>query len=250
MTFEQLAVCAADSENANIRVDEETQKASVIDVVRLITGQKSGHASQVFDRLCNELVSQCDKLRINGKGRPTPVCDSETMKKIIWNLPGNKAVRFKNEMINRLARGEYSWRELMETGKTSRTENDITVTAQRTSEKPTSDEMSEFFHIDIPEHEQKSSSPGFVYFIRALETNFVKIGVSLDPTRRLNELQTGCPFELSIEQAVFVQNPYQTERALHNDCSDVHKRGEWFIMNPKATKEVVNYVFSKEFQSY
>jgi hypothetical protein len=48
--------------NVVIRVDLDTQLGSAIDVVRMVTGQK-GAASRVDP----EIITKCDKLRINGK---------------------------------------------------------------------------------------------------------------------------------------------------------------------------------------
>jgi hypothetical protein len=44
---------------------------------------------------------------------------------------------------------------------------------------------------------------GTVYIIRAVDTNFVKVGFTQgDPRKRLRELQTGCPLRLEVEAAM------------------------------------------------
>ena len=58
-----------------IRVDKGTQKASVIDVIRMITGKKSRHAGQTLNKLPQK-VQKIVQLRINGNGRPTPCVDA------------------------------------------------------------------------------------------------------------------------------------------------------------------------------
>ena len=48
-----------------IRIDEETQMASVIDPIRIVMDQKSGHASLILRN--NTFKDECVHLRINGK---------------------------------------------------------------------------------------------------------------------------------------------------------------------------------------
>ena len=97
MTLEELFEANPALKQTKIRIDKATQKASVIDVIRLITGKKSGYASQALDRLDQILVSQCGQLKINGKGRLTPVCDAKTMVQVIWELPGKTAKAFRRQ---------------------------------------------------------------------------------------------------------------------------------------------------------
>ena len=89
MTLDQ---CLAFSDFRSIRVDKATQQASVIDLIRMITGGSSNHAGQQLSRLGHELNTKIDQLRINGKGRETPVADAKTCVEIIWCLPGKAIV--------------------------------------------------------------------------------------------------------------------------------------------------------------
>ena len=45
--------------------------------------------------LSRELIENIDQLRINGKGRETPVADAPTCIEIIWALPGKAAKEFR-----------------------------------------------------------------------------------------------------------------------------------------------------------
>ena len=108
MTLEEIASVNPALTNAKIRIDQVTQQASVIDVIRLITGKKSGHASQTFDRLDDTLGSRCGQLRINGKGKETPVCDAPTMVEIIWELPGKPAKAFRRQCAHYIVHRPHS----------------------------------------------------------------------------------------------------------------------------------------------
>jgi hypothetical protein len=104
MTLEEIASVNPALANAKILIDRATQQASVIDVIRLITGKKSNAAGEAFQRLGRELVANCDQLRINGKGKPTPVCDAPTMVELIWELPGKAAKAFRRQCAHYIVR--------------------------------------------------------------------------------------------------------------------------------------------------
>ena len=97
-----------------IRVDRATQKGSVHDVVHLICQKPGNYASQTFLRLEKaypELTPKWCKLKINGKGRETPVADAATLVEIAWLLPGKKAASFRRkgaETICRILGGDLT----------------------------------------------------------------------------------------------------------------------------------------------
>ena len=64
---------------ANIRVDADSRKGSVIDVVRLVNPNlTSSNAGNTLTMLSADLGIQYTQLWINGKGKPTPVADART----------------------------------------------------------------------------------------------------------------------------------------------------------------------------
>jgi hypothetical protein len=70
----------------------------------------------------------------------------------------------------------------------------------------------------------------FVYVIHAVGTNRVKIGFSDNPHRRLNDLQTGSPFPLTL--VGLREGTMKTERAIHEYFEDRRIQGEWFEVEP------------------
>ena len=90
--------------SAKIRIDKATQKASVIDIIRLITGCASNVANIMLSRLGNSVTTQCCHLRINGKGRLTPCADAATCIEIVWALPGKAAKLFRRQSAHYLCR--------------------------------------------------------------------------------------------------------------------------------------------------
>jgi len=99
-----LASLDARFQNARIRVDEETQQVSAIDVAMLVTGKDAKHSSKCIERLPSELSTKCRRLKINGKGRLTCVCDAPTAVELIWELPGKAAKAFRRQSAQYICR--------------------------------------------------------------------------------------------------------------------------------------------------
>ena len=101
-------------EASTIRVDNTTKKGSAIDTVRMVLECDSSKANTALSRLNNSDASrrtQLTQLRINGKGKITPVADAKTLIEIIWLLPGKKAREFRHkssEKVCRLLGGDLS----------------------------------------------------------------------------------------------------------------------------------------------
>lgn len=79
-----------------IRIDSATQQGSVLDVIRAITGQPR-QEPRIWMRFITsddnrEIADRCQILRINGKGKETPVAPAQTLVEIAWLLPGKARV--------------------------------------------------------------------------------------------------------------------------------------------------------------
>jgi hypothetical protein len=77
-----------------------------------------------------------------------------------------------------------------------------------------------------------------VYFIRVGKSNRVKIGESVDPERRRDQLQTGNPDPLELEVAVTCSDP-RLERELHALLSTRLLTGEFFRLSRGDVQFVV-----------
>lgn len=97
-----------------IRVDQATQKGSVYDVISVVTRKRGASIVQMFSRIKThypENITKCDKLRINGKGRETPVADAATLVEIAWLCPGKAVVQFRRkgaESVCRMLGGDLT----------------------------------------------------------------------------------------------------------------------------------------------
>ena len=98
-----------------IRVDQATQKGSVYDVIHLVTQGDPRYSARVLARL-NEHHPDLHqvkwmKLKINGKGRETPVADAATLVETAWLCPGKAAVNFRRkgaETVCRMLGGDLT----------------------------------------------------------------------------------------------------------------------------------------------
>lgn len=76
-----------------------------------------------------------------------------------------------------------------------------------------------------------TKSTGYVYFIRAIGVNKVKIGYSVSPKWRLATLQTGSP--LPLEMFGLCPGTPSTESDFHAKYANFHSHGEWFDLPEK-----------------
>lgn len=80
----------------------------------MVTQGNPSYSARVLARVCEqhvELHPKWMKLRINGKGRETPVADAATLVEIAWLLPSKAAVAFRRqgaESVCRMLGGDLS----------------------------------------------------------------------------------------------------------------------------------------------
>ena len=71
----------------------------------------------------------------------------------------------------------------------------------------------------------------YVYLIQSLGDSHYKIGVSINPKRRMIILQTGHPHKLKLVDKYQSEFAYQIEKILHRRYKHLHTEGEWFYMD-------------------
>lgn len=78
--------------------------------------------------------------------------------------------------------------------------------------------------------------PPCVYFATTEGAPFVKVGWAKDPTKRLGELQTGCPFRLTL--AATTPGSMADEFSLHRRFAALRIRpdGEWFHLRDELAE--------------
>jgi predicted GIY-YIG superfamily endonuclease len=76
----------------------------------------------------------------------------------------------------------------------------------------------------------------YIYLIQSLEEGYYKIGISKNPTKRLQQLQTGNASSLKLIDIYYTDFADKIERALQRRYAHLHKEGEWFDLS--ITEEV------------
>jgi len=76
----------------------------------------------------------------------------------------------------------------------------------------------------------------YIYLIQSLEEGYYKIGVSKNPTKRLQQLQTGNSSPLKLIDTYQTEFADKIEKILQRKYLHFHKEGEWF--NLSITEEV------------
>lgn len=77
---------------------------------------------------------------------------------------------------------------------------------------------------------------------------YIKIGVSVNPKKRLFELQTGCPFKLhiisSFDLRSISKSSFEIEKALHKILKPFSTYGEWFEISAYQIPSFIKYIES------
>ena len=87
--------------------------------------------------------------------------------------------------------------------------------------------------------EKKTKPKLYIIGLSGVESIY-KIGISVNPHRRLKQLQTGCPFLLKLMWTMGVPNAQEMEKRLHMCLKASHVSGEWY----KIDGDVVGLVTS------
>lgn len=67
-----------------------------------------------------------------------------------------------------------------------------------------------------------------VYILHAIESPFIKIGISTNLKSRISNIQSGCPFRLSIYNVIRTPICEEIEDYLHKILFHCNQHGEWF----------------------
>lgn len=85
-------------------------------------------------------------------------------------------------------------------------------------------------HEAQPWLNKRGGGETFLYFVQAENGGPIKIGLALDPEKRLAQLQTGHPERLVLCEVVWVTRSF--ERRLHTLFAAYRLHGEWFRAHP------------------
>lgn len=93
--------------------------------------------------------------------------------------------------------------------------------------------------------------PKLLYIIHAptseSEKMCYKVGISIDPAKRLKELQIGMPHKLHLVATFEIptKSAYKIETKIHHMISYHRTQGEWFLMYKHALLDVIKTVLAE-----
>ena len=77
--------------------------------------------------------------------------------------------------------------------------------------------------------------PGYIYVLRAVGTNYYKIGKSIEPDRRILEIAPKMPFDVRFAWVIRTEFMSLAEIRLHELYADNRANGEWFLFNDEIS---------------
>jgi hypothetical protein len=87
--------------------------------------------------------------------------------------------------------------------------------------------------------ETKPEEKDYVYFFVNMEHKVCKIGRSNNPLKRINGVQTGCPYALTIRG--FIKGDRKAEAYFHRIFSEYCSNGEWFRIEGRLEAYLDNH---------
>lgn len=83
---------------------------------------------------------------------------------------------------------------------------------------------------------------GFLYLIRDEFTGYIKIGISLNPTKRIKELQTGNSNTLTLIYTIQTEYYISLESTLHRHYKHLNIINEWFDLTITELNEIESII--------
>lgn len=87
----------------------------------------------------------------------------------------------------------------------------------------------------------KISELPMVYALSSDDFKYIKVGITISPKQRFLNIQSGCPFVLSLWLAIRTPNAKQIEQFLHNKLTPFNLRGEWFSLDDQNLDELMSF---------
>lgn len=83
----------------------------------------------------------------------------------------------------------------------------------------------------------RRDNSGFIYLAQASQTQWCKIGMSKQPYKRMQSLQTGSPLEIILIHRIYTFDAIALEKSLHEYFDAYRVRGEWFDLPAECIQE-------------
>lgn len=86
----------------------------------------------------------------------------------------------------------------------------------------------------------KNKNPnGYLYFIKSKGFDFYKLGVSSNPVRRINDIDSYMPFDIDILSIHFFDDVYSIEKMLSEKLEKFNVRREWYQLDVDTASSIM-----------
>lgn len=86
----------------------------------------------------------------------------------------------------------------------------------------------------------KSNNPnGYIYFVKAKDYSFYKLGVSANVKRRICDIDSYLPFDLEILSLHRLNDVYEVEELIQKKFKQYKIRREWYNLTIEQAKEIM-----------
>ena len=90
------------------------------------------------------------------------------------------------------------------------------------------------------------NKPGFIYVVKRASDGALKIGISVNPSKRLYKIRKQCPGEiLELEDKVEVGDMGVEEKLIHSLLSRYQIAGEWFLLDAAGENRLTTHLAMK-----
>jgi len=86
----------------------------------------------------------------------------------------------------------------------------------------------------------------YVYLVRAIGTDYYKIGSTRSVGSRMDQLRNTSPFDLALIDSAPSERAQHIERSLHNQLAHHRHHGEWFELDLQAVRSVIGAIRDAE----
>lgn len=93
------------------------------------------------------------------------------------------------------------------------------------------------------EYEKITEMPT-LYVLTTTDLKYMKIGIAKNVKQRMSNIQSGCPFNLSLYLAAHIPNTREVEIYLHGYFKEKNTRGEWFSLNFDEIGKLSDFFFN------
>jgi hypothetical protein len=111
LTLEELTEINPAFSSFKIRIDKDSKKASIIDIIQMVTGKNADYSSQIWrnmrSTLSEEIIQNVSNIKFKvpgSKQKPTPSIGASGLIEIIWLLPGKSAKKFRRQSAHYICR--------------------------------------------------------------------------------------------------------------------------------------------------